>query len=66
MRTSVGEVALSRKRLLLLLAAFALSTSIRLRHLNAEALFFLFLDDDAWRDHHHEAFGGPADRDVSK
>src|SRR3954463_6854645 len=31
---------------------------------NTEPFFFLFLDDDAWGDHHHEAVGFAADGDV--
>ena len=32
--------------------------------LNAQAFFFLFLDDDPRRDHHHQALGFAADADV--
>ena len=32
--------------------------------LDAELLFFLFLDDDSRRDHHHQALGFAADADV--
>ena len=33
---------------------------------DAQPFFFLFLNDDAWRDHHHEAVGFAADGDVSE
>ena len=32
--------------------------------LNAQSLFFLFLDDDPRRDHHHQALRFAADADV--
>jgi hypothetical protein len=37
-----------------------------LRHRNAKPFFFLFLDDDPWCDHHHEAVRLTSDRDVAE